>query len=76
MRAVYIYCPVTGLAVATGMTATEEELKVSRLESTIDSCPACQGRHDWTEDDAWLAAKRPSARKTSVPSVRRPMTRR
>lgn len=73
MRAVYIYCPGTGLAVATGMIATEDELKVSRLQSTIDCCPACQGRHYWTEEDAWLAAERAPARKTSVPRVRRPM---
>lgn len=58
MRAIYIYCPETGLAVATGVISDERELSHSKLEGTISTCPACQDHHHWTASEAWLAMDR------------------
>ncbi|WP_282568250.1 hypothetical protein [Bosea sp. AAP35] len=41
MRAVYIHCPETGLAVDTGMVSETTQLSHITLQGTIEVCPAC-----------------------------------
>lgn len=60
MREVYIHCPITGLAVATGVLSRDAELKQSDLQGTIENCPACQDSHHWIAEEAWLAVERVS----------------
>jgi hypothetical protein len=54
MAAIFITCPVTEEAVATGIEADRHTLtKVPAFKSRIH-CPDCGQEHEWSQADAWF----------------------
>ena len=51
---VMIRCPVTGRAIATGLTADPKSWKDRPIGLNRVSCPDCKQIHAWSKSDAYL----------------------
>ncbi|HEY8571084.1 hypothetical protein [Phenylobacterium sp.] len=47
-------CPASGQTVATNLSMDASTFRIVRLEGQSYTCPACQVRHPWSQDEAWL----------------------
>ncbi|MFC2003443.1 hypothetical protein ACFLV4_05825 [Chloroflexota bacterium] len=55
MARVMIKCPRTGKAVDTGVSMSKESFERSIFkDNEMGNCPACAGRHVWSNEDAFL----------------------
>ncbi len=51
---VMIRCPLTGRAIATGLTADPRTWKNCPIGMNRVSCPECKQIHAWSKNDAYL----------------------
>jgi hypothetical protein len=54
MGCVMITCPVTGVAVSTGIETEQSTLDRAKAFMSRTVCRACGAEHVWSRTDAWI----------------------
>lgn len=65
MGNVMIRCPLTGVAIATGLTADSSEFARTPVFMARAACPACRSEHEWFAREAWVEEPREERRAAS-----------
>ncbi|HET9904617.1 MAG TPA: hypothetical protein VFQ27_13055 [Xanthobacteraceae bacterium] len=59
MGSIMIKCPVTGAAIATGLTAEPATFARSPVFFSRTLCPYCRQTHEWFAAEAWVEETQP-----------------